>query len=298
VSSKLGFIGIGLMGASMVLRLLEAGQNVVVWNRSQKKILPVLKMGATEASSIAELVKAVEIVLMCLTDTKAVEQVVFGDSGVASVATKDKLLVDLSSMRPDVTRKFAIQLKAESGMGWVDAPVSGGVAGASAGTLAIMAGGAVKDVERVRPVVNAFAQHFTHMGESGAGQVTKLCNQIIVGTNVATIAEAVSFAEKSGIVDATKLAEALKGGWADSQPFQIMAPRFASRTTKPVIGHANTMLKDLVTACDVAAENGAPVPMATLASEAFQKLSSIGYGEKDIGEIMTLFDQIEKVDKT
>jgi 3-hydroxyisobutyrate dehydrogenase len=282
------------MGGAMVNRLLETGQDVIVWNRSRTKIIPVLKMGAKEAASVSDLVNNVDIVMMCLTDTKAVEEVVFGNDGVASAGSKDKILIDFSSMRPDATRKFSDQLNSKCGMGWVDAPVSGGAAGASAGTLAIMAGGATVDVERVRPIVKAFSQHFTHMGESGAGQVTKLCNQIIVGSNVATMAEAVSFAEKSGIVDPLKLVKALKGGWADSQPFQIMAPRFAARKTDPLIGHTDTMLKDLDTARDVAANNGAPLPMATLASDLFRQVCSAGYGEKDIGSVMTLYDQIEE----
>jgi 3-hydroxyisobutyrate dehydrogenase len=294
VTAKIGYIGLGLMGAPMVDRLLKAGHDVTVWNRSREKILPALEKGATEAANVAELVTKVDFVFMCLTDSRAVEIVVFGDGGVASVGTKDKLLVDFSSMRPDVTRDLAARLKADTGMSWIDSPVSGGAKGAVAGTLAIMAGGDDVDIERVRPIVEAFSQRFTRMGESGAGQVTKLCNQIIVASNVVTMAEAISFAEKSGVVDATKLAEALKGGWADSQPFQIMAPRFAARNTDPVIGHANTMLKDLDTARDVAMENGAPLPMASLASEAFRKLSSMGLGEKDIGEIMTLFDPMEK----
>jgi 3-hydroxyisobutyrate dehydrogenase len=153
-----------------------------------------------------------------------------------------------------------------------------------------MAGGEVEDVERVRPIVAAFSQRFTRMGKIGAGQVTKLCNQIIVASSVAAMAEAISFAEKSGVVDATKLAEALKGGWADSQPFQIMAPRFAARNTEPKIGAVDVMLKDIDTARDLATENGAPLPMAALASEAFRKLSLMGLGDSDIGEIMTLFD--------
>jgi len=293
VTPKLGFIGLGLMGRPMVGRLLEAGYDVTVWNRSSRKVISAVANGATKAANVAELVSAVDLVLMCLTDSTAVEKVVFGDGGVASGVADDKLLVDFSSMRPDVTRKFAVRLKMETGMGWVDAPVSGGAKGAAAGTLAIMAGGEVEDVERVRPIVAAFSQRFTRMGEIGAGQVTKLCNQIIVASNVAAMAEAISFAEKSGVVDATKLADALKGGWADSQPFQIMAPRFAARNTEPKIGAIDVMLKDIDTARDLAIENGAPLPMAALASEAFRKLSSMGLGDSDIGEIMTLFDGID-----
>jgi 3-hydroxyisobutyrate dehydrogenase len=281
------------MGGAMTGRLLEAGYDVTVWNRSSEKITPAVANGATKAANVAELVSAVDLVLMCLTDSAAVEKVVFGDDGVASGAVDDKLLVDFSSMRPDVTRNFAARLKLETGMAWVDAPVSGGAQGAAAGTLAIMAGGRVEDVERVRPIAAAFSQRFTHMGEIGAGQVTKLCNQIIVASNVATMAEAISFAEKSGVVDATKLADALKGGWADSQPFQILAPRFATRNTEPKIGAVDLMLKDIDTARDLALENGAPLPMAALASEAFRKISSMGLGNSDIGEIMTLFDSMD-----
>ena len=287
---KVGFIGLGLIGKPIVVRLLEAGYDVIVWNRSPEKIISVVEIGATKADGPAEVVAAVDVVLMCLTDSEAVEVVVFGEGGVASAARNDKLLVDFSSMRPDVTRKFAVRLKMETGMGWVDAPVSGGAQGAAAGTLAIMAGGEFEDIARVRPIIAVFSQRFTHMGKSGAGQVTKLCNQIIVASNVATIAEMISFAEKSGVVDAAKLADALKGGWADSQPFQIMAPRFAARNTEPKIGSIDIMLKDIDTAVDLAAENEAPLPMATLASEAFQKLSSMGLGGSDIGEVMTLFD--------
>ena len=293
MTPKLGFIGLGLMGGPMTGRLLEAGYDVTVWNRSSGKIISAVENGATKAANVAELVSAVDLVLMCLTDTTAVEKVVFGNDGVVSGAADDKLLVDFSSMRPDVTRKFAARLKLETGMAWVDAPVSGGAQGAAAGTLAIMAGGEVEDIERVRPIVAAFSQRFTHMGKIGAGQVTKLCNQIIVASNVATVAEAISFAEKSGVVDATKLADALKGGWADSQPFQILAPRFAARNTKPKIGAVDLMLKDIDTARDLAIENGALLPMAALASEAFRKISSMGLGDSDIGEIMTLFDSID-----
>ena len=293
MTPKLGFVGLGLMGGPIVGRLLEAGYDVTVWNRSPEKIISAVANGATKAANVAELVSAVDLVLMCLTDSTAVEKVVFGEDGVASGAADDKLLVDFSSIRPDVTRKFAARLKVETGMSWVDAPVSGGAKGAAAGTLAIMAGGEVEDVERVRPIVAAFSQRFTRMGEIGAGQVTKLCNQIIVASNVAAMAEAISFAEKSGVVDATKLADALKGGWADSQPFQIMAPRFAARNTEPKIGAIDVMLKDIDTARDLAIENGAPLPMAALASEAFRKLSSMGLGDSDIGEIMTLFDSID-----
>jgi 3-hydroxyisobutyrate dehydrogenase len=287
---KLGFIGLGLMGGAMVNRLLQENFKVNVWNRSREKIIPAINNGAIEASTVTELTERVDVILMCLLDSKAVEAVVFGEEGIAYGGSKDKVLVDLSSMRPDLTREFSKRLRSQTGMGWIDAPVSGGVKGAVAGSLAIMAGGEKSDIEHVRPIIKVLSQRFTHMGEVGAGQVTKLCNQIIVGSNIATIAEAISFAEKSGTVDAKKLAEALKGGWADSQPFQLMAPRFANRVTEPMIGASDTMLKDLETARDFALQNKASIPMATLASETLKKLSRLGLGARDISEIMTLFE--------
>ncbi len=293
MTTNLGFIGLGLMGDAMVGRLLDFGHKVTVWNRTREKIIPSLERGAIESYSIIELTSSVEFILMCLTDADAVEAVVFGEGGLARVGSKEKLLVDFSSMRPDVTRLLAARLRSETGMGWIDAPVSGGVKGAAAGTLAIMAGGDKIDIERVRPVISILSQRFTRMGDNGAGQVTKLCNQIIVASNIAAIAEAISFAEKSGVVDASKLAGALKGGWADSQPFQIMAPRFAARNNNPMIGASNTMLKDLDAVRDIAFENGAQVPMVGLVHQALQNLSDMGLGDEDIGEIMRLFDDAE-----
>jgi len=290
VKPKLGYIGLGLMGSPMVDRLLLGGYDVIVWNRTRQKIFPAIEKGAAEASSVGELVSDSDIILMCLIDSKAVEDVVFGEGGVANTGTKDQVIVDFSSMQPDLTRSFAARLKSETGMGWVDAPVSGGVKGAEAGTLAIMAGGAKSDIEYVRPIVEELSERFTHMGDCGAGQVAKLCNQIIVGSNIVAIAEAISFAEKSGCIDALKLSEALKGGWADSQPFQIMAPRFAARQTEPMIGASDTMLKDLKTAQDFAFQKGASIPMTNLSSEVLHKLSSIGLGKRDICEIMVVFD--------
>lgn len=287
---KLGYIGLGLMGGPMAGRLLDQGYELTVWNRSRQKSEPYLARGAQEAGNPAEVAANSDIILMCLTDAKAVEIVVFGEKGVASGGEAGKLLVDFSSMRPDTTRQLSAKLKEENGMGWVDAPVSGGVKGAAEGTLAIFAGGDAADVEKVKPVAACFSQRLTHMGPSGAGQMTKLCNQVIVGSCIATIAEAISLAEKSG-VDAKLLPEALKGGWADSQPFQILAPRFAERLLEPLLGQTHTMLKDLDTAVEFGANNISPLPMTGQAAETLRRLVAEGLGDEDIGAIMTLFDK-------
>lgn len=284
---RLGFVGLGLMGGPMTGRLLAAGYGVTVWNRTRAKIEPLLEMGAVEADGPAAVTAASDFVLMCLTDADAVEAVVFGAGGVGEAAGPDKLLVDFSSMAPDRAREMAGRLKSEAGMGWIDAPVSGGVKGAEEGTLAILAGGEAEDIERVRAVLAHLSQRVTHMGPSGAGQVTKLCNQVIVGSNIATIAEAVRLAEASG-VDAKSLSEALAGGFADSAPLQIFGPRFAGRVTEPLLGHVYTMLKDLDAANALGAVNLAPLTMAATAAELLRRAAANGYAEEDIGMIMEL----------
>lgn len=271
---KLGFLGIGLMGRPMTLRLLAAGHEVTVWNRSRDKLAPVLGKGARAADSPAAVARAAEIVMMCVTDQRAAAEVLFGHDGVIEGAHRGMVVVDFSSIAPASAREFARRLE-EKGVGLVDAPVSGGVPGAEKGTLAIMAGGREEHVERARPVVMHLAARFTRMGGSGAGQTTKLCNQVIVGSLLPVIAEAIRLAEAAG-VDAKKLPEALKGGFADSLPLQIFGARMASRTFEPSIGAAALMLKDLSNAAAVAAEQGIEVPMVQRALERYRQLQTAG----------------------
>jgi 3-hydroxyisobutyrate dehydrogenase len=267
---KLGFIGIGLMGKPMTLRLLAAGHEVTVWNRSPEKLEEVLAKGARRADSPAAVARAADIVMMCVTDQKAAEEVLFKKNGIIQGASAGKLVVDFSSIAPASAREFAARLEA-TGMGLVDAPVSGGVAGAEQGTLAIMAGGRAEHIERVRPVVMHLAARFTRMGDSGAGQVAKLCNQAIVGSLVAVIAEAIRLAEAAG-VDSKMLPEALKGGFADSLPLQIFGARMAARRFDPPLAAAATMLKDLQNAAAVAAEKQVWMPMVERALELYRAL--------------------------
>jgi 3-hydroxyisobutyrate dehydrogenase len=283
---NLGFVGIGLMGRPMTLRLLAAGHQVTVWNRSRDKLAPVLEKGARPADSPAAVARASEILMTCVTDQHAMEEVLFGRDGVAHGARKGTVVVDFSSIAPASAREFAKSLEAK-GMGLIDAPVSGGVAGAEKGTLAIMAGGRPEHVERVRPVVMHLAQRFTRMGDCGAGQTTKLCNQIIVGSLIAVIAEAVRLAEAAG-VDAKQLPEALKGGFADSLPLQVFGARMAARTFEPSIGAVSIMLKDLENAAAVAKEKTVPLPMARTATELYRLLTAQGKGEKEISTIIDL----------
>ena len=280
IMPSLGFAGIGLMGLPMCRRLLAAGYPLRVWNRSADKCLPLLQEGAGRVETPAELCADAEVVMLCLADTAAVREVVFGADGLVESARPGQLLVDFSSLEPAATREMAEELLQRTGMHWLDAPVSGGTAGAEAGSLAIMAGGRADDVQRVRPILAHLGQRLTHMGEVGAGQVSKVCNQMLVACNALVIAEVVALAERSG-VDASLLASALAGGFADSKPFQILAPQMAASQFEPVRWHVRTLLKDLDTAVKLAREQGSATPMSGLAAQLMRLHGSQGNLSRD-----------------
>lgn len=284
----LGFIGLGLMGQPITLRLLAAGYPVAVWNRTASRTRAVTQAGAVAVESPAAVARAAQVVFLCVSDTAAVEEVVFGAQGIREEATGDRLLVDLSSIQPDATREMAQRLAAETGMHWVDSPVSGGVRGAEQGTLAVMAGGDAADVDRVRPMMAHLAQRFTHMGPSGAGQTTKLCNQVIVGCTLAVLAEATRLAMDAGI-DAARLPECLKGGFADSIPMQLFVPRMVAGEFEPASTRIKTILKDVDTARDVGRETNTTLPMTALASELYRSLVAAGQAEGDLSRLITLY---------
>jgi 3-hydroxyisobutyrate dehydrogenase-like beta-hydroxyacid dehydrogenase len=286
-AEKLGYLGLGLMGTPMSRRLLDAGYQVTVWNRSHGKVAPLVDAGAKHATSPRDLLANADIVFMCVTDAAAVEDVIFGPEGIAASPGAGKLVVDFSSIHPDAARDLAARLRAANGAGWVDAPVSGGTKGAEEGTLAIMAGGEAADIERVRPYVLAMARRFTHMGPTGAGQTTKLCNQVIVGCAMAVLAEAARLAVNAGI-DANRLPEALAGGFADSIPLQLFVPRMVQGIHSPPLGHIATMLKDLDTVADVAQATSTPVPMASLAGQIFRLAKAARGAGADALEIYKL----------
>jgi 3-hydroxyisobutyrate dehydrogenase len=283
-AEKLGYVGLGMMGFPMSRRLLNAGYDVAIWNRSAGKAKPLIEAGATLAAKPQEVATSASIIFMCVTDAAAVEDVVFGPDGFATVPGAGKLVVDFSSIHPDKARAIAARLKAANGMSWVDAPVSGGTKGAEEGTLAVMAGGDAADIERIRPYVLAMARRLTHMGPTGAGQMTKLCNQVIVGCAMAVLAEATRLAVNSGI-DAGKLPEALAGGFADSIPLQLFVPRMVQGIHSPPLGHIATLLKDLDTVADVAHETSTPIPMASLAAQLFRLAKAARGADVDALEI-------------
>ena len=282
---KLGFCGLGLMGAPMVRRLLAAGHEVSVWNRSPGKAAHLATLGARVASTPFDAANGANGVLMCLYDAAAVESVVFGPDGLAQA--KGLLwLADHSSIAPDTTRLLARRLAQTHGAHWLDAPVSGGVAGVEAGTLAVMVGGDATHLETASQAMRAYAGNITHMGLSGTGQATKLCNQTIVAATIAAIAEAVGFAERSGI-DVHKLAAALAGGWADSKPLQVFVPRMVA--VQPTsIGALSTMLKDVDTVLAAAQQSGAPMPVTASVQQMLRMASAMGLGQAELSAIVSV----------
>lgn len=283
----LAFAGIGLMGLPMTRRLLAAGYPLTVWNRSPDKCAPLLAQGAHRVETPAELCRDASVVMLCLANTEVVREVVFGPGGIVEGARPGQLLVDFSSLEPAATRAMAAELEARTGMRWVDAPVSGGTPGAEAGTLAIMAGGLEEDVERARPILAHLGQRLTRMGEVGAGQVTKVCNQMIVACNALVIAEVVALAERAG-VDASLIAPALAGGFADSKPLQILAPQMAASQFEPIKWHVRTLLKDLDTAVKLSHEQGSATPMSGLAAQLMRLHGSQGNLERDPATLVEL----------
>jgi 3-hydroxyisobutyrate dehydrogenase len=286
-AEKLGYLGLGMMGSPMARRLINSGHDVTVWNRSPGKAAGLVAAGAKAASHPRDIAAAASIIFMCLTDAAAVDEVVFGSDGFATAAGAGKLVVDFSSIHPDAARTIAARLKAANGMGWIDAPVSGGTKGAEEGTLAVMAGGDAAEIERARPYVLAMARRLTHMGPVGAGQTTKLCNQVIVGCAMTVLAEATRLAVNAGI-DATRLPEALAGGFADSIPLQLFVPRMAQGIHSPPFGYISTLLKDLDTVVGVARDTSTPVPMAALAAQLFRLAKAARGADADALEVYKL----------
>ncbi len=282
----LGFIGIGLMGEPMTQRLLGAGYTVNVWNRTASKLQHVVKAGAIQRTHIEELIENSEIILLCLAETPIVEDMV--NQHILKHGKAQQLVIDLSSTHPETTVNLANRLKQTCHIDWVDAPVSGGVAGATQGTLAIMAGGTTKSIDIARKVLSPLYSQLTHMGEVGSGQITKVCNQMIVSCNVLVIAEMMALAEKAG-VDTHKIAPALTGGFADSKPLQIVAPEMATATYEPIKWRVKTLLKDLNMATDLSQTHASSTPMTALAAQLMQLHGSHGFFEQDPATLIKLY---------
>jgi 3-hydroxyisobutyrate dehydrogenase-like beta-hydroxyacid dehydrogenase len=285
--ATLGWIGMGEIGTPMALRLIGAGHRTIVWGRTADRLQPALDAGATAAASPAELAAHSDAVFLCVTDGDAVEGVVFGPRGVAEGARRGSLVVDHSTIHPETARLASRRLRS-AGVGWVDAPVSGGAAGAAAATLSVFLGGEPVDVERVRPWLAAYASNVTHMGAVGSGQVAKSCNQAIVASTVGIWAEVIAYARRCGI-DPDLLVDALEGGWADSAIRRVHAHDMVAGRFRRAPGLI--ILKDLDIIGDMAAMTQSPMPVAAAVTTLFRLLLAQGHETGGLGAVMQLYEQ-------
>ena len=275
---RVGFCGLGTMGAAMAANVARAGFPLTVWNRTPGKAAQAVSAGAVEALSPSAVASAAEFVVICVSDTPDVEAVLFGANGLAAGLAEGSLVIDCSTIAPGATREFAERL-AGRGIAFVDAPVSGGSEGALKGTLTIMVGGVAADVERARPVLEAMGSSITHMGPVGAGQTTKAVNQVILSGVYLGVAEGMVLAMKSGL-DATQVAEALKGGAAGSWVLENRAGRMID-DEYPLGFRIALHLKDLSIALEQAREVGAALPISAMAAQIEAGLVAQGHGDDD-----------------
>ncbi len=285
---RIAVIGAGIMGSAIATRLIEAGQKVTVSDLDAEKVAALVSKGAAASTSIAAAVKDNDFVILSLNHADIVRAVVFGKGGVSESADASKLLIDMSSIDPKDTAEMSAKLKSQTGMAWVDCPLSGGVPGAMAGRLTIMAGGALEDFERARAVMRHLAGNYTLMGPSGAGQTVKLINQLFCAVQFQAVAEAVKLAEAGG-VDPAAIPAALKGGRADSAIMQEFMGKFARRDYTPT-GRIDNMLKDLDSLQAFALKTKTPLPMTGQVVEIHRLLVAAGLGPKDSAEMMRLLD--------
>ena len=289
---KIGFIGLGIMGKPMASHLAKAGIDLMVSDLDEARVQELCTLGAKAAGSYAEMGRECDIILTILPTGAIVRDVLFGEDGVASALSAGKLVCDMSSVTPGESQECYNRLK-EIGVGFVDAPVSGGEPGAIAGTLAIMCGGDQADFDRLYPLFDIMGNSALLIGESGAGSVTKLANQIIVNMNIATVAEALTLATKAG-VDPMKVYKAIRGGLAGSTVLDAKAPMMCSRNFVPG-GTIRVNHKDIKNVLATAHEIDVPVPLTAQLFEIQQALKVSGHMDDDHSGYVQYFEALADV---
>lgn len=288
MTKPIGIIGVGVMGSAIATRLLARGHALVLRDMDPAKLAPLLAQGAVSAGSVAELVRQVDVVITSLNTAEIVEAVVFGPDGIATAARAGQTLIDMSSIDPKATAAMAARLQAETGMDWVDSPLSGGAPAALEGRLTLMMGGSVEAVARAKGVLADVAANMTHMGPCGAGQTTKLINQVLCACNFLAVAEATRLALDGG-VDAASIPKALAGGRADSRILQEFMGKMAARDLTPT-GRIDNMLKDLEAVQRYAMALRTPMPVTGLVTELHRMMVAAGIGPEDSAAYMKMFD--------
>lgn len=286
MSETIALIGAGAMGGAIGARLVETGNRLTVFDLDPERVAALVSEGAGAGESAADAAKNAEFVIISLNSAQIVERAVFGPSGATEGARPGTLFIDMSSIDPDATKALAARAK-EAGFAWVDSPLSGGAPKALIGDLTLMAGGTAGDVERAHRVLRHVASNYTHMGPSGAGQTTKLINQVLCGLGFWAVAEATQLALDAG-VDAIKIPQALKGGRADSALLQEYLPRYAAKDYRRT-GRIDNMVKDLNAVNDLARRTGTSMPMTSLCAELHRMLTAAGLGGEDQAAVMAYF---------
>ncbi|MCY0096895.1 NAD(P)-dependent oxidoreductase [Hoeflea ulvae] len=286
MTETIALIGAGAMGSAIGTRLLETGNSLAVFDLDADKVADLVAKGATAAASAAEAAARSDYVVTSLNSAEIVRRAVFGAAGVAEGARPGTIIIDMSSIDPVATRQLSQDAR-DKGLRWVDSPLSGGAPKARVGELTLMAGGDADDVQQAHKVLRHVASNYTHMGPSGAGQTTKLINQVLCGLGFLAVAEATQLALDAG-VDAAKIPLALKGGRADSAILQEYMPRFVSKDYRRT-GRIDNMVKDLNGALDLARTSHTSMPMTALCAEIHRMLTAAGLGGEDQAAVMEYF---------
>jgi 2-hydroxy-3-oxopropionate reductase len=288
-----GFIGLGIMGKPMARNLMRAGYSLVVHNRSRAAVDELSKEGAQPAASPQEVAARSEVLITMLPDSPDVELVYVGEQGVLAGAKPGMLLIDMSSISPIVARKLAADAQ-KAGMDMLDAPVSGGEAGAIGATLSIMIGGTASAVERAMPIFQALGKNIVHVGDAGAGQVTKAVNQMVVGTTIAIVSEALVLAAKAG-VDPAKVRQALLGGFAQSKILEAHGQKMLDRNFKPGF-RIRLHEKDMKIALATGSEYGVPLMVTSQVLQMMTAMKSMGNGDLDHSGLVKFVEELAKTE--
>jgi 2-hydroxy-3-oxopropionate reductase len=286
---RVGYIGLGLMGKAIATNILKAGFPLVVHNRSRAAVDELVALGAKAAFSPAEVASQVDVVFTNLPDSPHVEQVALGEKGIIEGAHPGLIFVDNSTIKPATARHIAHVL-GEKGVLCLDAPVSGGDIGARNATLTIMVGGPAEALEKVMPVFRAMGKTVTHVGDSGAGQVAKAANQIMVAAQMVAMGELLLFAQKAG-VDPRKVVEAIRGGAAQCWTLDVKPPRLFAGNRQPGF-KAYMMEKDLGIVLETARTYGMPLPSTALHAQLFRAMVEMGLGELDNSAVIAVLEQM------
>ena len=281
-------IGVGVMGSAIATRLIDTGARVAVFDLDAAKTRAFAERGARVATSPADATRGAHFVILSLNAARIAEAAVFGANGVASAAGAETLVIDMSSIDPESTRALAARFHAEAGGRWLDCPLSGGAPGALAGRLTVMAGGDEADFERARAVMDRLTANYTLMGPSGAGQATKLINQVLCAIQFQAVAEAIALAERAGVA-AERIPAALAGGRADSRILQEFGAKMARRDYSPT-GRLDNMVKDLDGVQALARATATPLPVTAVVAELHRWFVAGGYGAEDNAALMRQFD--------